>query len=577
MKHPAQRLQGELDQILALLDQGLIFSFTDEECRALKEEADRLSQKLSAIESGFLFIGLLGGTGVGKSTLMNALAGSDIASTSHRRPHTDRVLIYRHAEANPKLTKKLPDVPWREVTHDAEAIRQILLCDLPDFDSLMGEHCKHVLDFLEHLDILVWVTSPEKYADGRFYEFLQMVTKAKQNFYFVLNKADLLFQGEALQAGYEQMGSVTTRFNRHIRENGIPEPLLYTLSAEEARVPDRLAPWNQFPAFRQQIFQQRDIKQITAIKTGNLDFEVKGLLSTFEREVVNLESLDRILENSVKDLEKGRLPWGQAGQEAIELWLDNQIRPYILTRQAKPSHLVGPGHGLDVLLQEFQKRFTRERQVSSGHAHFEIPEETTAPFRRRVEWLEDRLNHRILRQNLPSPFRERLRQHLDTAKNLEDLKEGLSNVVALCLSETSSPPLRGFRARQLFTYLVLLALLLLAMGGEPAWRRILGDPGSSSILGLLLSGIDTLFSPKGLAALGSYALLNLFFAFHFYRRYKRLLNRTVQKTTDSLKAGLVKVWEEKFNALLEDLRQFRAGIRAQISTISDLKQGRRIK
>ena len=116
------------------------------------------------------------------------------------------------------------------------------------------------------------------------------------------------------------------------------------------------------------------------------------------------------------------------------------------------------------------------------------------------------------------------------------------------------------------------------MGGELAWRRIFADPGSSSnLFGLLLTGIDTLFSTKGLAALGSYALLNLFFAFHFYRRYKRILNRAVQKTTDSLKAGLVEVWEEKFNALLEDLKRFRAGIRAQISTISDLKQGRRIE
>jgi len=34
----------------------------------------------------------------------------------------------------------------------------------------------------------VWIISPEKYADERFYEFLKIVPKAKQNFYFVFNK-----------------------------------------------------------------------------------------------------------------------------------------------------------------------------------------------------------------------------------------------------------------------------------------------------------------------------------------------------------------------------------------------------
>ena len=43
-----------------------------------------------------LVIGLVGGTGVGKSTLINALAGDAISTSSDRRPTTDRVIVYRH-------------------------------------------------------------------------------------------------------------------------------------------------------------------------------------------------------------------------------------------------------------------------------------------------------------------------------------------------------------------------------------------------------------------------------------------------------------------------------------------------
>ena len=63
--------------------------------------------------------------------------------------------------------------------NEAEAVRHLLLCDLPDFDSLLTGHREQVVQFLEHLDILVWTTTPEKYADERFYAFLREVPKAR--------------------------------------------------------------------------------------------------------------------------------------------------------------------------------------------------------------------------------------------------------------------------------------------------------------------------------------------------------------------------------------------------------------
>jgi len=575
MKHTVDSLGSELDQVLRLLDEPSFFSFTAKQRLSLQGKANELSQKLTSIEGSFLTIGLLGGTGVGKSTLMNALSGSEIASTSHRRPHTDKVLIYRHVAANHLPPLSLENVPCHEITHEASAIKQILLCDLPDFDSLMGEHQEQVLRFMEHLDILVWVTSPEKYADGRFYELLRMVPKAKQNFYFVLNKTDLLFEGETLDAGYKKMASVAKQFQGHIKENGIAEPLFYTLSAKEAPASHQLAPWNQLPTLRREIFQQRDMKEVTAIKAANLDMEVQQILSVFQKEVLNLERFEEILASSARGLEEGRSAWVSTGKEAIALWLNRDIRPHILAHRSDPSCLVGPGHAVASIFNAWQGRFSGENRMPSGISPFTPPEETALSFKRRLEWLEDRLHHGALRQNLPPSLGERLDQILDVSKRFERLKERLSHIVALRMAQPTFPPFWTFRALQFITYLLLMAVLLFVIGGEAAWQAALAQPGVASIIRLLLSAINTLFSTKGLAALGSYALLNLFFGFRFYGRYKKLAKRAAENVIEALKKELMRVWEKELASIVEDLHQFKAQVRSHISAISALKEERK--
>ncbi|MFP3927858.1 MAG: GTPase, partial [Desulfobacteraceae bacterium] len=130
MKTSPPAIKKDLQGLIGLLDRESLLSLTNEEQERLQEEAGELLDRLESLEGEFLTIGLLGGTGVGKSTLMNALAGADIASVSHRRPHTDHVLVYRHQEA-PSLPEPPPEtVPWHEITHHADQVRNILLCDL---------------------------------------------------------------------------------------------------------------------------------------------------------------------------------------------------------------------------------------------------------------------------------------------------------------------------------------------------------------------------------------------------------------------------------------------------------------
>ena len=131
---------------------------------------------------------------------------------------------------------------------------------------------------------------------------------------------------------------------------------------------------------------------------------------------------------------------------------------------------------------------------------------------------------------------------------------------------------RGFRALQYITYALLTALFILAIGAETAWREVIEAPGAANILGLLISVIHTLFSPKGFAALGSYIVLTLFFACRFYGSYRRRLRRVTQKTITSLSRSLGKIWEEKLNAILGDLNQFREELKLRISAIEALER-----
>ena len=76
-----KKIRADLNRTCRLLDDGVFLSFTPEESRQLQTEGQTFLHRLDTMETGFLTVGLIGGTGVGKSTLMNALAGKEIAAS----------------------------------------------------------------------------------------------------------------------------------------------------------------------------------------------------------------------------------------------------------------------------------------------------------------------------------------------------------------------------------------------------------------------------------------------------------------------------------------------------------------
>ena len=566
MKDPVQKLRNDLTQARKILKEGVFYTFTPDEKETLFMTSGDLLEKLDSFTQSSLMVGLLGGTGVGKSSLMNALAGSEIASTSHRRPHTDSVLIYRYVKTPFPSDLPLTDVPWKEYTHEAESIQQIMLCDLPDFDSLIGEHRNHVIDFLQYLDVLVWVASPEKYADGRFYEFLKLVPKARQNFYFVLNKVDILFEGRSFDAGFEELEKVTTSLREYLNENGFDNPLIYTLSAEAKKRESR-AHWNQLSTFLQQIFQQREFKEIRNIKTANLDKEAAQFLSQFEKELMNLEILQEAVESFIAELKAENSEWSQAVHESVASCMETrQLKSELVAKMTNPSIMVGPTSGF-----AFLSNLRKDREDSKEQSFVPFTEEIAAIFKRHSDRLKNRLAGQFLRKGIPSSFTGSLEDIAGAANNGEDLNERLRYLFNVRRASSWNLSHPAFQGIQYVTYFFIFFILLISLAGEGAWHRLFEYPGWANGLNFMITAMYALFTPRGLAALGSYALINIFFGYRFYIRYNKLLGKNADQLIDSLKKELEMLWKDELGRIQSGLVGFEDEIRNKIQIIRGLR------
>ncbi|MFZ3470233.1 GTPase [Streptomyces sp. 4.24] len=196
----AQALRVRLDalrQLIGLSRTRILDGKTLAEAgRVLDEAAAR--RGLSAQHT---VVAIAGATGSGKSTLFNSLAGVQISETGLRRPTTAAPIACSWSDGAAGLLDRL-EIPGRlrrrpRETSEAEALRGMVLVDLPDLDSAVGAHRDHVDRVLALVDAVVWVVDPEKYADAVLHErYLRPLAGHAEVTFVVLNQVDRL-PGEA--------------------------------------------------------------------------------------------------------------------------------------------------------------------------------------------------------------------------------------------------------------------------------------------------------------------------------------------------------------------------------------------
>jgi len=162
-----------------------------------------------------LVAGLFGGTGVGKSTLLNRLAAEPIARASAERPTSRDITLYVHRSISvDKLPDTFPMERMRTSIHNNEQYRNVLFIDMPDFDSVESANRDLVDLWLPHLDVVIYVVSPERYRDDQGWRLL--VQHAREHAWlFVINHWD--------RAAPEQLDD----FRNQLSAAGLENPLIF--------------------------------------------------------------------------------------------------------------------------------------------------------------------------------------------------------------------------------------------------------------------------------------------------------------------------------------------------------------
>lgn len=184
------------------------------------------AQLFSGVEQRPLIVSFFGGTGVGKSTLLNRLAGVDIARTGVVRPTSREVTIHAHESLTlSQLPAQIPADKVQMSNHSDAESSHVVWIDTPDVDSVATEHRDQVLAWLPYVDLVIYVVSPERYKDDAGW---RMVREAgdRHAWMFVLNQWD---RGQP-----EQL----TDFKRVLREAGFADPQVFCTVSNGAEVAD---------------------------------------------------------------------------------------------------------------------------------------------------------------------------------------------------------------------------------------------------------------------------------------------------------------------------------------------------
>ena len=220
-------LVGLLDKVdIAVAESADVLAASDLE--EVTRIASNVRVRLSYPETTMV-VALAGGTGSGKSSILNAIAGDEVALTGGIRPMTTSPLALVPVAVGGDLNGYLDFLGISErVVYDGYP--WLCLIDLPDNDSVDVEHRHRVASLLPLVDMVIWVTDPEKYRDGTLHlgSIAPLVDYQKQ-FVFVLNQIDRIDQVDFL--------GVAGDFAEGLREDGVVEPRIIATAAQPVAGP----------------------------------------------------------------------------------------------------------------------------------------------------------------------------------------------------------------------------------------------------------------------------------------------------------------------------------------------------
>lgn len=179
-----------------------------------REVSDKVDERTRLV-GGRTVVALAGATGSGKSSLFNALVGEEVAQAGMRRPTTSTPTAAVWGEEPVGDLLDWLGVGRRHTVQGRDDLEGLVLLDLPDFDSRESANREEARRVLELVDVFVWVTDPQKYADAVLHdEYVAVLREYGAVTIVVLNQADRL-RGDGV-------ARVTADLARLLERDGIP-------------------------------------------------------------------------------------------------------------------------------------------------------------------------------------------------------------------------------------------------------------------------------------------------------------------------------------------------------------------
>lgn len=160
---------------------------------------------LSATSGGPVLLAVLGGTGTGKSTLVNRLVGADVSATSFRRTFTSGPVAVvsdpsRIPEAwlgVPHLAVNPAELPARGqvgrltvVSLPCALTERVVLVDTPDLDGDQPAHLAEADRVFRWAQAALFVVTPEKYQMTELLPYYRLARRYGVPARFVMNKTE---------------------------------------------------------------------------------------------------------------------------------------------------------------------------------------------------------------------------------------------------------------------------------------------------------------------------------------------------------------------------------------------------
>lgn len=273
----------------------------------LRAHRSRLERLLADYERSWarqdrsLAVALVGATGAGKSTLINALAGQSIAEEGEDRPTSRSAVVYAPDDADLEAFEAQGAKVARYRARAGTPWGGQVFIDTPDFNSIATEHRERARALLEQADVALVVVHKGSVAEASQAEFLAEFAR-RRRLVWVVNFADQL--GE--QAREDLKAQVRTVSRDHL---GLPEADVQVFAVSARAAKRGLDPTGELAGLLDALGQLAETATAERIRRSNAGAVLEELQGPV-REA--LAASERALAEVKGELEKGLLSAGQA-------------------------------------------------------------------------------------------------------------------------------------------------------------------------------------------------------------------------------------------------------------------------